>query len=199
MMVKETGYVKFNCHWIKDRPVKDSLVEELNQYRSKLYQLGLIGVYPNGIGYGNMSIRLEENQFLITGTATGQLTSLGSEHYTMVTSYNFKENSLTCRGPIQASSESLTHAAIYEWSPETSAVIHVHNLALWKLLKNKVPTSDATVEYGTPEMALEIRRLFLETDVRMKQILVMAGHEEGIISFGQTVEEAYQLIINHIN
>lgn len=198
-MTNETGYVKFNCQWIKDNPVDNGLIQELNHYRTKLYQLGLIGMYPNGIGYGNMSIRLGNKQFLITGTATGHLHLLTNEHYTTVTSYNFKENSLTCRGPIQASSESLTHAAIYESSPETLAVIHVHNLALWKLLKNKVPTSAATVEYGTPEMALEIQRLFRETDVRMKQILVMAGHEEGIISFGPTVEEAYQLIINHIN
>ena len=198
-MTSETGYIKFNCQWIKDNPVDSGLVEELNHCRTKLYQLGLIGMYPNGIGYGNMSIRLKGNQFLITGTATGHLHTLSTEHFTKVIAYNFKENSLTCQGPIQASSESLTHAAIYEWSPETSAVIHVHNLALWKQLKNSVPTSSASVAYGTPEMALEIQRLFRESDLRMKQILVMAGHEEGIISFGQTVEEAYQLIINHIN
>lgn len=198
-MTEETGYIKFSSQWVKDDPVDSCLIEELNQYRTKLYHLGLIGKYPNGIGFGNMSIRLENNQFLITGTATGHLPTLSNDHFTRVTAYNFKKNSLTCRGPIQASSESLTHAAIYEASPETDAVIHVHNLALWNLLKTKVPTSSAAVEYGTPEMALEINRLFRETDVRMKQLLVMAGHVEGIISFGKTVKDAYHLIINHIN
>ena len=84
-MTGETGYIKFNCQWIKDHPVEDSLIQELNHYRTKLYQLGLIGMYPNGIGYGNMSIRLENYQFLITGTSTGHLPSLKSDHYTTVT------------------------------------------------------------------------------------------------------------------
>ena len=198
-MTQETGYIKFDCQWIQDVVIEDCLIEELNYYRTKLYQYGLIGMYPNGVGFGNMSTRLEDKEFLITGTATGHLQALSNEHFTRVIRYNFKRNNLTCRGPIKASSESLTHAAIYESSPETFAVIHVHNLALWNLLKNKVPTSLAEVEYGTPEMALEIGRLFRETDVRMKQILVMAGHEEGIISFGKTVKEAFDLIINQIN
>ena len=197
-MFGEKGYVKYECERIKASAVDESLITELNSYRSKLYHHGLIGVYPNGIGYGNMSVRLEENSFLITGTSTGHLEKLTNDHFTKVVDYNFKENRLTCQGPIKASAESLTHASVYESSPETMAVIHIHSQLLWDQLKNNVPTTAPEIEYGTPEMALEISRLFRETDVKARQILVMAGHEEGIISFGKTLDEAFNLIINHI-
>jgi len=69
---------------------------------------------------------------------------------------------------------------------------------LWNKLINKIPTSSPDVEYGTPEMAFEIHRLFKETDLSAKQILVMGGHEEGIISFGENLDEAGDIIIGYI-
>ena len=102
----EKGYVKFNCHWIKSNPINEEQIYELNVWRDKLFRLVLIGVYPNGIGYGNISVRLKGNNFLITGTSTGQFPILNVEHYTQVISYSFSENIITSRGPIKASSES---------------------------------------------------------------------------------------------
>jgi ribulose-5-phosphate 4-epimerase/fuculose-1-phosphate aldolase len=196
-MTDERGSVKYKCSWKKAPPVENSLITELTIYRTKLYKLGYIGIYPNGIGFGNMSIRLRGNTFLITGTATGGFETLTNEHFTKVMAYDFKQNWLECQGPIQASSESLTHAAVYESSPNTFAIIHIHNKLLWDRLKHNVPTSASTIEYGTPEMAIEIKRLFKDTNLSKSQILVMAGHEEGIITFGRTINEAFDLIITH--
>ena len=109
-----------------------------------MHEKGLIGMYPDGIGFGNISIRCNENTFLISGTATGGIIDLDNSHYALVTDYNLTTNSLTCKGSINASSESLTHALIYESSPSTNAVIHIHNLALWKKLMHEVPTMGAT-------------------------------------------------------
>ena len=47
----------------------------------------------------------------------------------------------TCIGPIQASSASLTHAAIYQANPDINAVIHVHDRDLWENLLDRVPTT----------------------------------------------------------
>ena len=196
-MIDEKGYIKYHCNWIKSAPIENKLIEELNHWRAKFLKLKFIGAYSNGIGYGNISIRLQGNVFLITGSATGHLEHLTVEHYTRVTTYNFEQNSLTCEGTIQASSESLTHAAIYESCNQANAVIHIHGKSLWDKLKNAIPTSSPDVEYGTPQMAFEIQRLFKETDLMTKQILVMAGHEEGIISFGKNLEEAGNVIINY--
>jgi L-ribulose-5-phosphate 4-epimerase len=44
-------------------------------------------------------------------------------------------------------------------------------------------------------MAREIMRLFKKTDVRSRKILVMAGHEGGIVTFGKNLEEACDVVM----
>ncbi len=191
----DEGYIKFNCIWKKCKPVAKTKLTQLNHWRTKLFSLGLIGAYDNGVGFGNISVRDQENKFIITGSATGNLPNLSQEHYVLVDTYNIEENSLVCIGPIKASSESLSHAAIYDTSKNTHAVIHVHNFTLWKNLLDKIPTTKKNVAYGTPEMANEIKRLFRETNVSEEKIIVMAGHEEGIISFGKDLYEAGEILL----
>ena len=195
----ETGSIKFNCNWIEAVPVEEKSIIEINRWRNILFNRKLIGVYPNGIGYGNISIRLTDKEFLISGTSTGHLETLTNQHYSKVIAYNNAENSVTCKGPVKASAESLTHAAVYEMDPGIQAIIHIHNKKIWDELIDRVPTTSSGVEYGTPEMALEIKRLFNSTNLIEQKILVMAGHEEGVISFGKDLEEAGEIILKHSN
>ena len=95
-----------------------------------------------------------------------------------------------------ASSESLTHAAVYEADKTVQAVIHIHSPKLWNKLKNKAPTTRKTVPYGTIAMAKEINRLFKETPAKNKKILVMGGHEPGLLSFGTTLNQAKKTLLN---
>jgi L-ribulose-5-phosphate 4-epimerase len=183
------GYVKFNCEIIEGQ-VKKEDVEELNDWRKKLFELNLIGCYENGIGFGNISIR-KGNDFIITGTSTGNKKELDENDYVIVKECDFEKNYVKCEGKIKASSETLTHAAIYKASKKVNAVIHIHNTRLWKELMNKKPTT-RNVEYGTIEMTKEIFRLFENMN---DNVIVMKGHEEGIIVFGKTLEEAGQKII----
>jgi ribulose-5-phosphate 4-epimerase/fuculose-1-phosphate aldolase len=194
----DEGYIKFNCNWIPSNDIPSDKVAELNVWRDILYQKGLIGMYPDGIGFGNISMRCDEKTFLISGTATGGLATLNESHYSMVTGYNLSTNSVICAGPLKASSESLTHALIYECSAATNAVIHIHNFELWNRLLHHVPTSNENVSYGTPEMANEIKRLFGETTVSKEKIIVMGGHREGIISFGKDPEEAGNILLDKL-
>ena len=194
----DEGYIKFNCKRIPSDDIPLDKVADLNFWRKIMYDKGLIGIYPDGIGFGNISIRCDENTFLISGSATGGIPVLDKSHYSLVTDYNLQTNSLICKGPINASSESLTHALIYESSPSTNAIIHIHNLALWNQLMHKVPTSDNLVPYGTPEMAKEIKRLFEEASLSIEKIMVMGGHEEGIISFGKNLEEAANVLLEKL-
>jgi L-ribulose-5-phosphate 4-epimerase len=196
--MKEEGVIKFNCNWIKTEPLNAKCIKDLNVWRDKLYRLGLIGITKEGIGYGNLSIRFQQHKFIITGSTTGKLKKLTTKHYTQVTDYNVDENTLTTMGPIKASSESLTHAMIYQCEGDINAVIHVHNLKLWNKLLNILPATNCNIEYGTPAMAREILRLFKETDLSEQKIFAMAGHEEGIVSFGKDLNEAGQILLNKL-
>ncbi len=189
------GVIKFTCNWVKSEPLPSHTISELNHWRQILYNKGLVGIDKFGIGFGNVSIRYQKNQFIISGSGTGQYPILTNEHYTLVTNFNIHRNTVEAMGPIISSSESLTHAILYQCNPAINAVVHIHHKELWKSLLHKVPTTNKKVEYGTPEMAKEMVRLYNKTELPQSQILVMAGHEDGIVSFGITIADASQVIL----
>jgi hypothetical protein len=213
-MTDEKGYIQFRCEWEPAAP--PAVPADLIAWRDRLHRLGLIGVYPNGIGYGNISIRTEGSSFLISGTATGHLHTLGPEHFAEVTAFDFATNWLCCRGPVKASSESLSHAAVYASdraqagmpaSPGNSggtgipacarigAVIHVHHLGMWEKVRDRIPTTDHRAEAGTPEMAWAIEALLRQPGVKERGLFVMGGHREGLMAFGATLDEAGERIV----
>ena len=194
------GYIKFNCNWEqKEIQIQDEIFVQLEATRTQLYELGLIGMHPDGIGFGNISVKSAgSSSFIITGSATGQFAKLEPKHFALVTGYNFTLNTISCTGQTKASAESLSHAAIYETLPEVGAVVHIHCLSLWEKLLNVLPTTSAEVEYGTPEMAEAIRELISEMKSDEK-VIVMGGHREGILAFGQNLEEATSEIIKIYN
>lgn len=188
-------YVKFTYERARaDIGAFDGLAD-LNAWRRKLLELRLIGVDSNGVGFGNLSVRDGATaDFYITGSATGALSELASAHCARVVSYDFAKNWLRYEGSVIPSSESLTHAAIYEADPTACAIIHFHDAILWATLLERVPTSSKDVSYGTPEMAYEIMRLFKVRDLRRRKIFVMAGHAGGIVAFGKNLEVAFDVL-----
>ena len=157
-------------------------------------------MYPDGIGFGNISVRSgESSSFIITGSATGQFPKLDRSHYAMVCGYNFAKNFISCTGLTKASAESLSHAAVYEALPKVGAVIHVHCLWLWQKLLNVLPTTSEAIEYGTPEMALDIQKIVSEMSKTEEKIIVMGGHREGIVVFGSDLKEATDEIVKIYN
>ena len=186
----DEGYIKFNCDW-KNKPLQIAIPDELLKVRDKLHQLKLIGHLKKlNIGYGNISIKTNAG-LIISGTQTGHIFPITKEAFTLITSYNIKENKVFCEGLVKASSETMTHAAIYETSESIKAVIHIHSKKLWNKLLYKVPTTAATIPYGTPEMANEIKRLLNENKDGELKIIAMAGHQDGLISYGNSINEAY--------
>jgi L-ribulose-5-phosphate 4-epimerase len=189
-------YVKFSCERAAPELTSFDDVAELNAYRRKLLELRLIGVDSNGVGFGNLSARDDANRnFYITGSATGGLPELTLADCARVVAYDFDKNWVRYEGAATPSSESLTHAAVYESDAKVGAIIHSHDSALWETLLNQAPTSSKVAEYGTPELAYEIMRLFKHADVRGRKILVMAGHEGGIVTFGTDLEEAFAVLM----
>ena len=193
--MSETGSVKFTCQQVPIEISRFAGFAELNRYRRKLLALGMIGVDASGVGFGNLSIRNgATSRFYITGSATAGISELMPTDCAKVVAYDFARNWLQCEGSTVASSESLTHAAVYESDPTARAVIHCHDMKLWAALLEKAPTTPKRVEYGTSEMAHAVRRLFEATDVEKRKIFVMAAHDGGLVTFGRDLQEAFGIL-----
>jgi len=193
----DEGYIKFESHWQETAALDNPQIATLIKWRRPLYAAGLIGHYSEeNVGFGNISLRIAaQRQFLISGTQTGHLPELGNEHFALVTDYDIAGNSVVSEGASEASSESMTHAAIYELDQRIRAVVHVHSDRLWLRLKESAATTDASIAYGTPGMAREFDRLFESTDFSTTGIAAMAGHEAGLIGIGESLQEAAERIL----
>lgn len=200
------GVIKFNAQFKPAPPLPEDEVEELNAWRQMMYTLKLIGQdkrLPGNVGYGNISRRLPPYdapppriRFLITGTQTGSIPRLTAAHYATILACYPEQNRLEAEGPILPSSESLTHGSVYALAPEMRWVLHAHSPHIWRQAHRLgLPITHPNVAYGTPEMAGEVVRLFTESDVGEQRIFSMGGHEDGVVSFGPTAEEAAAVLI----
>jgi ribulose-5-phosphate 4-epimerase/fuculose-1-phosphate aldolase len=206
----EEGVIKFKLQFSLAGPMEMEQLAELNKWRNSLWQRALIGQDParyDGYGFGNVSQRSGADNaargrrsFVISGTQTGHLPELDKHHYTQVITYDAVTNSVSAAGPIKPSSESLTHGMIYDLDNGIRTVLHVHSPDIWLAADRiGIPVTDATVTYGTPKMAAEVQRLFNDTNVREGKIFSMGGHEDGIVSFGTTAEEAGNILIRALD
>ena len=173
----DEGTIKFVSRWEKGPPPGIQLVDDLIHWRTPLFNAGLIGHFEeHDVGYGNLSARLNEGgAFVISGTQTGHIAEAGAEHFSIVTAYDIDANAVTSTGPVEASSESLTHAAIYDLDPAIGSVVHVHSDPLWNASRDLLPSTDESVAYGTPQMARAFSGLFNDTSFATAGIARMAG------------------------
>lgn len=197
MAIADEGYVKFHAEWERAAPLPAPILANLSYWRDEMHRHQFIGVYENGIGFGNISERYSGKQFVISGTATGHLPTLSPAHFTLVTDFDIEKNTVHCRGPVLASSEAMSHAVIYQTCPEVQGVIHVHHAKLWEQLLGHVPTTTEGATYGSPEMAKSIVNLLENSDLRQQRIFVMRSHPEGIFVFGETLAAAASVLLDH--
>jgi len=190
----DEGYIKYHCHWDEKKCITPEEIDTINHWREILCEHGLIGMLSNGIGFGNISIRQDNNIFLISGSATGGIPKLDETHYSRVTSFNLGKNELCCEGQTIASSESLTHAALYAIDPAIQSVVHVHHREGWLKGLHRLPTTPADIAYGTPEMAAAVQSCYSQYK-HTGNLIFMAGHEDGIISVGHTPEQAAEFLL----
>jgi ribulose-5-phosphate 4-epimerase/fuculose-1-phosphate aldolase len=166
----------------------------LNQARTKLREMGLIGANSSGIGFGNLSVRVSGDQFLISGTATGAVPVLGPDGYCLIISFDVEKNRVVSTGPVKPSSEAMTHGVVYRSCPAANCVIHIHSRAIFDgMIRDNCPATPKTAAYGTPEIALAIGRCVKEA-AKNEGCIALAGHDEGGIVYGPTVERALSLI-----
>lgn len=119
---------------------------------------------------------------------------LKREHWALVESFNLEQNSVQAVGMTDASSESMSHGAIYKTSPETNVVIHIHNKEIFEhMLTFDYLKTPEDIPFGTPDLAVAIENVVKQRG-EADGIFVTAGHDEGVVAYGRTLEEAYDHI-----
>lgn len=193
----DEGYTKFRAHWSPSAPLDYPQLTPLCAWRTRLHDAGLIGEYADlGIGFGNLSARIDSGDtFLISGTQTGRQRASSPRQFSLVTRVDVKRNAVECKGPVQASSESMTHAAVYAADATVDSVVHVHSAALWQHAIENLPVIPQEIAYGTPQMAEAFAGLMSVPENRRIGIVAMAGHDEGLLSVGRTVEHASRRLL----
>jgi len=200
------GVIKFDLVHLDGYPPSRDEVAGLCAWRQIFHRLGLVGIDPGrygGVGYGNLSCRTApfggkgaESNFLITGTQTGGLAYLQPEHFALVRQCHPERNRVVSEGPVRPSSEALTHGALYAVDHQVRAVFHVHSPEIWQAaLSLGLPVTDHRVAYGTPAMATEMQRLYADPVVRNGGVIVMGGHEDGVVGFGAGLEAAGRALV----
>jgi ribulose-5-phosphate 4-epimerase/fuculose-1-phosphate aldolase len=197
--MRNEGYVKYTAEHKNSPAIDVPNWDSLNNARTHLYKLGLVGETLDGLGYGNLSIRYQENQFLISGNATGSLPVLDPSGYCHVNSFDLEQNHVVTSGPIQASSESMSHGVVYQSCSEVNCVIHIHSRNIFdRMIQDNYPATPMDAEFGTPEIALAIGKC-IEVSGKNEGQIVLSGHDEGIICYGPSVERALHLILELYN
>lgn len=176
--------------------------QELEYWRKKLFQLNLIGEYLEAqVGFGNISMiqdysnffESKHPQFIISGTQTGKYADLDGLQYTRVLDYEIDGLKIKMMGAIEASSEALTHAAIYDSNPNIKAVFHIHSKEIWEaMIADKSDFTAADIPYGTVEMAHATQQCIKNKDAG---VFCMHGHEDGVVIFGKSTDEAGKLTL----
>jgi len=193
-MSNSEGYVKYTAEHTMAPAVDAAHWTELNDARTHLHRMGLVGVLPNGVGFGNLSIRLGGDEFLISGTATGAIPVLGPDQYCLVKSFDLKQNHVVSTGPVQPSSESMTHGAVYRACSGINCVIHIHSRAIFDgMVRDRRPSTPEDAAYGTPEIALAIENRVRDLG-KDEGSIVMLGHDEGVIAWGPSVKRTFALV-----
>lgn len=198
-MAETEGVIKYELVFRDAEPLRAHDYSDLTRWHRRFKVARILGHDPeryDGYGFGNISECLSETAFLISGTQTGELDELNPGDYALVTKADIEKNRIEAEGWIAPSSEALSHAAIYALHPDIRFVFHVHSPDIWQARKQlALPETGAEVPYGTPQMAEEIKRLYREGPLQEGKVLAMAGHEDGIIGFGLTADEAGEGIV----
>ncbi len=207
------GVVRFDVshvHEPLDPRALGETARTLAAWRRILANLRVLGHDParyEGLAFGNVSARVPpfgdvargRRRFLVTGTQTGTLAHATLREFALVETWDVARNAVTSRGLVVPSSESLTHAALYDASPAVRVVLHAHAPELWRSARALgLPVTDAHVPNGTPAMAHEVARLYREGTFASTHVAAMGGHEDGVIAFGATADEAGTALVRQL-
>ncbi len=201
-MFSQEGVIKFDLAFRPGPAPTAELLCELEAWRRIFRWLGLLGQHParyDGLGFGNLSRRVmtdgSASSFIISGSQTGAREQLAPQHYVRVASCDPLNNRVEATGVVHPSSEALSHGVLYQADPRIAWVMHLHSPEIYAASSQlRLPVTAPEAPYGSPAMAAEIIRLC--PSAGWPGLLVMGGHEDGILAFGATATETGAQVVS---
>lgn len=198
-MPEHDGVIKFSLHHQIGGLPDWADTQALQHWFSICRQHELLGQDPTrygGAAYGNISQRGQQG-FLVTGTQTGGQRALHDEDIAWVKTWDLAANQVNSQGPVRPSSESLSHGHLYESMADVQFIIHVHHKPLWEqAVALGLLLTHPSAAYGTPAMAHEVKQLLQTPETLNAGAFGMGGHEDGLIVFGKTADQAGDRLLN---
>jgi len=165
--------------------------------REKIIEIGK-RLYQQRLTFGtsgNISVRKDNGEILITGTGT-QLGYLTDDDVVLI-----DENGNNIKG--KGSSERYVHSEIYKKRSDVNAIIHVHSLALTafacarKAINQNIHPENVIVFDDIPlaPYAMPSSKALVENTVKFfenRDVVLMANH--GAVACGRDLEDAYTKI-----
>ena len=183
-MSNNNSPIKFNCNFLSRRSPTNAINAQLIKFCRDFVKEGF-AAKVDGKFKGNLSYRLEE-AFVITPSGFS-LDTIAEDDLVRVAKWEYERFDISFIGLMLPSSESFVHAVAYDARPEINAVFHGHSP---EILENGerlgLPITENEVEKGTPEEALEVKKLIEKN--KNSNFLIIKGH--GFISLGKTMAEA---------
>lgn len=202
--MEQEGVIKYRLEFQHRKLEVDPVaLRSFNTCRTRLKHAGLIGQDPlryDGFGFGNISFRAPEpaGQFFISGTQTGEITTLSADQLACVGDVDVRQNHLWAWGATEPSSEAMTHAVIYHLDRAFNAVVHVHSPDIWYHCDAlNLASTSADIEYGTPELAEAVRLLCQSLQISgLPLVFVMKGHQDGVVAAGASLETCTDTLLS---
>ncbi len=198
-MSEREGVIKFTlAYQTLSHPINSPVLAELSVWRDYSRSLQLLGQDPeryHGLGYGNISARETGAAFVISASQTSGLKTSDDSVFARVQSADLVRNHVASEGMLPPSSESMSHAAIYQCLPEVNWVLHSHCPEIWTRADAlALPATAEHIPYGTPDMAMAVQTLV--RSMPSQGVFVMKGHQDGVVSYGHTAEQAVTLMVS---
>lgn len=190
----DEGCVKYRCFHTPGPAPSHPDLAALDALRTALFDAGFVGARPDGVGFGNLSVRGAGGRFVVTATGTGGARVLGPDGYCLVSVFDVDGNSVHSTGPRPASSEAMSHGAVYAADPLARCVVHIHSRAVFdRLLAAGAPATPRDAAFGTPDMARALGVLAARRPGR-GGVMVMSGHDEGVMAHGPGISTVAALL-----
>jgi hypothetical protein len=178
---------------------------ELAAWRDILFRLDLIGQHPDkyeGFAFGNLSAKSadqaeDDDAFVITASQTSGALHLDAGHLVTIREANLSRFWVEAEGVEPPSSETLTHAMIYQADIRARSVLHIHNAEIWHhRAELNLPETPESVSYGTQAMVSAVAEL-LDQHQSRPLVFATAGHKDGIFVLGTHLRDCGGLLVSY--